>query len=80
MERAWRLGEDLFLQDNLFDPITFEEVVMTAKCNCKVLSRDAVIRVVANIMEIRKQDFAFLLDRNIDAILEEVCKQKEGDD
>ena len=76
MERAWKLGEDLSLQDNLFDQITFEEVVMTVKANYHIVSVSAIRDTVRTIMENRMQDFEFLLDRNIDTIYKEVVKQR----
>ena len=41
-ERSWKLGEDLSTKDNLFDPITFDELILTVHCNCPKITPKAV--------------------------------------
>lgn len=74
MERKWRLGEDLDRGDNLFDEITFSEVITTVHCNCKIVTADAIRKEVKHILEIRMQDMKYLLENNLDVIAEEAMK------
>lgn len=32
-ERKWKLGDDLSIDDNLLDGVTFDELIMTVHCN-----------------------------------------------
>lgn len=69
MERQWKLGEDLFTSDNLLDPITFDELIMTVHCNCREITPEAVWKELSVIMEFRKQDLHELMVRNMDEII-----------
>lgn len=74
MERKWRLGEDLDREDNLLDGITFSEVITTVHCNCKIVTADAIRREVKHILKIHMQDMEYLLENNLDVIVEEAMK------
>lgn len=76
IERQWKLGEDLCLTDDLLDPITFEEVALTCKCNCREVTRESVCAEIQTILEMRMEDMKALLERNIDEIIEEVKRRK----
>lgn len=74
MERKWKLGEDLSAEDNLLDGITFGEIITTLRCNCQFVTPDTLSKEVATIIEIRMQDMNYLLENNIDEIIEEAMK------
>ena len=74
-ERKWKLGEDLSTTDNLLDPITFDELILTVHCNCEKITPDAVSSELANILAGRYEDMIELLGRNIHEI---VRLAKEG--
>ena len=78
VEREWKLGEDLFLEDSLLDGITFGEVVTTVKCNARIINRAAVRTALKEILEIRMQDYEYILEKNIDEIVREAKKAREG--
>lgn len=69
MEKSWELGEDLLEDDNLFDAITFKEIITTVQCNCRKLTPDEVKMEFRNILEQRLEDANFLLEKNIDTII-----------
>ena len=76
MERKWKLGEDLFLQDNVLDPIAFDELVMTVKCNSKVINGAAVRKALMDIIELRMEDCLYLLENNVDEMVAEAVCQR----
>ena len=73
-DKAWKLGDDLYPEDNLLDGITFGELILTVHCNCQTITPQAVQRELRKILEIRKQDMEFLLKKNMDAIMEDARK------
>lgn len=75
-EKQWKLGYDMFLEDNMFDPITFDEVVMTVRCNCREINCESVRKTAMEILESRKEDFIYFLYNNMNEIIKEVKKQK----
>jgi len=76
-DRNWRIGDDLSTSDNLLDGVTFDELILTVHCNCPVLNPEAVKKSLNEILSIRMQDMAYLLERNIDVIIAEARKGRE---
>lgn len=70
MERKWKLGEDLLESDNIFDPITFESIVLYLKCNEPKHNKEAVIRCFEDILEQCLEDARFLLENNVGEIIQ----------
>lgn len=77
-ERKWILGDDLRPADNLMDGITFDEIILTVHCNCRNITREAVIREINDLVSMRLGDMRELLMRNIDIIMSE-AKKGRGD-
>lgn len=73
-EKQWKLNEDMHKSDCIFDPITFEDIILAAHCNEKVLDENAVKRVAKEILESRLQDFEYLIENNINEIIAEAAK------
>lgn len=69
MERSWKLGEDLVTSDNLFDPITFDELILTVHCNCREITPKAVCEELQNIILMRLEDCTDLLEINAAEII-----------
>ena len=78
-ERKWKLGDDLHEKDSLFDGLTFEELIMTVRCNCQYVNPEAVKKEAQRILDIHKQDFEELMKRNMDEIIERVIGDKPLD-
>ena len=76
MERNWKLGDDLSVQDDVLDPITFDEIIMTVHRNCKEINTASVIKTFKEILEMRLTDAKEIFERNIDEICNEVLKEK----
>ena len=74
-DRKWRLGEDMFPEDNILDGIIFDDLILAVHCNCRHITREAVRRLYNAIIEQRLQDAAFLLENNMDEI---VMRAREG--
>lgn len=77
MERQWKLGEDMGRHDALFDAITFDEIILAVHCNAKVINKRAIQDAINTIMEIRMEDFDYILNNNIDEIIVEAKKGRE---
>ena len=73
-EREWKLGEDLVTSDSLLDGLTFDDLILAVHCNCRVITPAAVRSELKEILESRKQDMMFLLEKNMDAIMAEARK------
>lgn len=73
-ERKWKLGDDLSTCDSLLDGLTFGELILTVHCNCRKITPEAVRKELNEIMEGRLADMRFLLDNNMDAIMEAAGK------
>lgn len=79
-ERAWKLGEDLYPEDNILDGIDFRELLTTVRCNCREITPEAVSREFWNIVSIHMEDAAFLLERNLEEIVKIIRKERANDD
>ncbi len=76
MEKRWSLGDDLVTSDNLLDAVTFDELITTVRCNCSKIDSKVVRTELKRILEIRKQDMEYLLEKNMDTIIAEAKKGK----
>lgn len=74
MEREWLLGEDLALEDNLLDPISFQDLVLQVHCNCRKIAPIAVEMELRETLNSRLADMQYLLEKNIDRIMVEAMK------
>ncbi len=75
-EKNWKLGCDMFIEDNMLDAITFDELIMTVRCNCRNINVESVRKTAMDIFDARREDFIFLLYNNMNEIIKEVKKQK----
>ena len=73
-EKQWKLNEDMHKSDCIFDPITFDDIILAAHCNEKVLDENAIRRVAKEILENRLIDFKYILENNINEIIAEAAK------
>lgn len=76
-ERKWKLNEDMHKSDCILDPITFEDIILAAHCNERVLDKNAIKRVAREIIESRMFDFEYILENNINEIIAEAAKGRE---
>ena len=76
-ERQCKLGEYMHKSDCIFDPITFDDIILALHCNEKVLNRRAIQNVINDIMDSRMQDFEYLINNNINEIIAESAKGRE---
>lgn len=78
MDREWRLGEDVHPEDSILDGITFEELIVTVKCNCEKLTPENAKRELKQILEGRLEDMYFLFEKNLDVILAMARSRRNG--
>lgn len=69
-EKQWKLGEDLFPEDNMLDGFSFEDMIVLVKCNCENLTPENARKELEQMLASRLEDMYFLFDKNIDKILE----------
>jgi len=74
MDRHWRLGDDLAVEDNMLDGITFAEIIMTVHHNCREITPDTIRKEVLSLVELRMDDMKCLMEKNLDVIAEEAMK------
>lgn len=75
-ENKWKLGEDMFPEDDILDPITFADVALAVKCNCRVIDESAVLQTYREIFEQRLEDAEYLLKNNTAEIAEMAWKMR----
>lgn len=78
MEPNWKLGDDMIPSDSLLDGITFDDVILAVHHNCEYITPDAVVSTAKEILESRMQDFCYLLENNIEEIMAEARKGRDG--
>lgn len=69
---AWKLGKDMIPSDTILDPVTFDDLILALKCNYDHPNAAAVLYQAREIIEQRLEDYNYLIENNIDEILEAV--------
>ena len=69
MDREWKLGKDLYPEDNMLDGFTFEDVITMIKCNCPNLTAEEAKRELRELVDSRLTDLYFLFQNNCEEIL-----------
>lgn len=76
VDREWKLGKDLYEEDNVLDQISFKELIDTLHAN---YGKDVTVKkVYAEFMSIKSMHFddaLFLLRNNMD----EIIKRAKGE-
>ena len=73
-EPKWKLGEDMYEDDTIFNQITFNDIILALHCGERVIDKKAVKRVAKEILEERMTDFENILANNINEIITEAKK------
>lgn len=68
-ENRYELGVDLIPSDSLLDGVTFDDLILAVHCNSREITRAAVHAELGRILEGRRQDMNFLMEKNMDAII-----------
>lgn len=76
MVREWKLGKDVFPEDNLLDGLTFNDLILAVH-QCRTVNRASVHATLNEIMAQRRQDMMFLLENNMDIIIEKALEGRE---
>lgn len=77
LEPKWRIEEDMVTSDNLLDAVTFDDLILAAHCNCRTVTPETVRKELREILDIRKQDMMFLLEKNMDVIIQKALEGRE---
>ena len=73
MERNWRLGDDLLSSDCILDGLTFDDVILAAH-HTRVVNPETVKENLKDMLEGRLEDMWFLVEKNMDIIIQEALK------
>lgn len=65
----WKLGKDMIPSDTILDSVTFDDLILALKCNCKHITPDAVRIQAIEIISQRLEDWDYLIENNIDEII-----------
>lgn len=76
MEREWKLGKDLYPEDNLIDGVTFDDLILAVH-QSRTVNKETVCSVLNEILDQRWQDMLYLLENNMDAIIEKAMEGRE---
>lgn len=71
-ERRWKLGQGMCSDECILDPVSFDDLILALKCNCEYPGPAAVIEQAKEILEQRVEDYWYLINNNLDEILESV--------
>lgn len=74
MERVWKLGDDLGRTDSILDGVTFDDLILAVHHNCQQITPGAVEQEMKQILEQRLEDANYLVEKNIQEIIEEAMK------
>lgn len=78
VEPKWKLGEDMHPNDAIFDQIVFQDLILAVHCNCPVVNPAAVKATAREILDGRLTDFWYLIDNNMDEIIDHALKGRGG--
>ena len=76
MEREWKLGEDLYPEDNILDGITFDDLILAVH-QCRVVTRATVHAELNQILSQQRQDMMFLLEKNMEVIIQKALEGRQ---
>ena len=75
-EKQYKLVEGMLPEDNILDSITFENIILAVKCDCKDITPDAVRREYKKFLEMRLEDAEEILSENLYEIIDAVKKSR----
>ena len=75
-EKQYKLGEGMLPEDNILLPISFTDIILSVKCDCKDITPDAVRREYKKFLEMRLEDAEEILSENLYEIIDAVKKQE----
>ena len=76
MERDWKLGKDLYPEDNLLDGITFDDLILAVH-QCRTINQATVHSELNEILAQRRQEMMFLLEKNMDVIIQKALEGRQ---
>ena len=76
MEREWKLGEDLYPEDNILDGITYDDLILAVQ-QCRVVNRATVHAELNQILSQQRQDMMFLLEKNMEVIIQKALEGRQ---
>lgn len=74
----WKIGEFLNTDDDILGGISIEDLLLVLRTSVRPenLNRDAVMKAAKDTLEMKLTDFWFIVENNIDEMLEIVKKEK----
>lgn len=78
IERKWKLGEDVSRQDSVLDGFTFEQLIISLRSGSKKVDEAEIRKVAKEMLDIQLEDMNYLIDNNINEIIEAVIEGREN--
>lgn len=75
IDSRWKLGQGMCSDENILDPVTFDDLILALKCNYDHPNEAAVLYQAREIIEQRLEDYNYLIENNIDEILAAVNEE-----
>lgn len=81
VDREWKLGKDLYEENNVLDQISFKELIDTLHANYgKNITVEKVYAEFMSIKSMHLDDALFLLRNNIDEIIKRAKGEVDGEE
>ena len=71
-ERRWKLGQGMCSDENILDPVSFDDLIRDLKCSYDHPSYEDVRAQAQEILDQRIETYWDLIENNLDEILEAV--------
>jgi len=79
MDKEWKLGKDLYPNDNIMDDLTFDELITTIYCNEPIINEVTIQRVFNELIQSKIHDARDLLKINL-AEIKRRCLVRDSED
>ncbi len=74
----WKLGIDLLRNDSVLDGFTFEQLIISLRSGSKKVDETEIRKVAKEMLDIQLEDMNYLIDNNINEIIEAVLEGKDN--
>lgn len=74
----WKLGIDLLRNDSVLDGFTFEQLIISLRSGSKKVDEAEIRKVAKEMLDIQLEDMNYLIDNNINEIIEAVLEGREN--
>jgi len=79
-KKKWKIGAYLETSDEIFGGISLDDILLVLRTSVKTedLTPKTVLKVTREILNMHLDDFWFIVQNNLEEMIEIVKKEKEG--